>query len=63
MHGVTKEVVLKIELLGKGTGMKPGTTVSGWDASTALKRSDFGLSWSKVIEEHKSSETCTGELR
>jgi polyisoprenoid-binding protein YceI len=50
MHGVTKEVVLKVELLGKGAGMKPGTTVSGWDASTALKRSDFGLSWNKVIE-------------
>jgi polyisoprenoid-binding protein YceI len=49
MHGVTKEVVLKVELLGKGAGMQ-GTTVSGWDASTALKRSDFGLSWSKVIE-------------
>jgi len=49
MHGVTKDVVLKVELLGKGAGMQ-GTTVSGWDASTALKRSDFGLSWSKVIE-------------
>ena len=49
MHGVTKEVVLKVELLGKGAGMQ-GTTVSGWDAGTALKRSDFGLSWNKVIE-------------
>ncbi len=49
MHGVTKEVVLKVELLGKGAGMQ-GATVSGWDASTALKRSDFGLNWSKVIE-------------
>ena len=50
MHGVTKEVVLKVELLGKGAGMKPGSIVSGWDAATALKRSDFGLSWNKVIE-------------
>ena len=49
MHGVTKEVVLKVELLGKGAGMQ-GSTVSGWDAGTALKRSDFGLSWNKVIE-------------
>jgi len=49
MHGVTKEVVLKVELLGKGAGMQ-GATVSGWDAATALKRSDFGLSWNKVIE-------------
>jgi polyisoprenoid-binding protein YceI len=50
MHGVTKEVVLKVELIGKGTGMKEGSIVSGWDATTALKRSDFGLAWSKVIE-------------
>jgi polyisoprenoid-binding protein YceI len=49
MHGVTKEVVLKAELLGKGAGMQ-GKTVSGWEATTALKRSDFGLSWNKAIE-------------
>ena len=49
MHGVTKEVVLKVELLGKGAGPKD-STVSGWDASTALKRSDFGLTWNQVIE-------------
>jgi polyisoprenoid-binding protein YceI len=49
MHGVTKEVVLKVELLGKGAGMQ-GATVSGWDAGTALKRSEFGLSWNKAIE-------------
>jgi polyisoprenoid-binding protein YceI len=49
MHGVAKEVVLKAELLGKGPGMQ-GKTVSGWEASTALKRSDFGLSWNKAIE-------------
>src|ERR1700732_4028263 len=50
MHGVTKEVVLKVELVGKGAGLKPGSFVSGWDATTALKRSDFGLAWNKVIE-------------
>jgi polyisoprenoid-binding protein YceI len=49
IHGVTKEVVLKVELIGKGPGMQ-GSIVSGWDATTALKRSDFGLSWNKVIE-------------
>ena len=49
MHGVTKEVVLKVELIGKGPGMK-GSFVSGWDATTALKRSDFGLAWNKAIE-------------
>jgi polyisoprenoid-binding protein YceI len=50
MHGVTKEAVLKVELLGKGAGMKPGSVVSGWNAATALKRTDYGLTWNKVIE-------------
>ena len=50
MHGVTKEAVLKVELLGKGAGMKPGSVVSGWNATTALKRTDYGLTWNKVIE-------------
>ena len=49
MHGVTKEVALKVELLGKGTGLK-NSIVSGWDATTGLKRSDFALAWNKVIE-------------
>jgi len=49
MHGVTKEVVLKVELIGKGSGMK-GAIVTGWDATTALKRSEFGLAWNKAIE-------------
>ena len=49
MHGVTKEVVLKVELLGKGAGPQ-GKTVSGWEAKTNLKRSDFGLTWNKMIE-------------
>ncbi|MBV8143152.1 MAG: polyisoprenoid-binding protein [Verrucomicrobia bacterium] len=50
MHGVTKEIVLKAELIGKGAGMKPGSIVSGWEATAAVKRSDFGLAWNKVIE-------------
>jgi polyisoprenoid-binding protein YceI len=49
IHGVTKPVVLKVELLGKGAGPK-NSTVSGWDATTALKRTDFGLTWNQVIE-------------
>jgi polyisoprenoid-binding protein YceI len=49
MHGVTKEVVLKVELLGKGAGLQ-GATVSGWEATTAFKRSEYGLTWNKVIE-------------
>lgn len=50
IHGVTKEVVLAVELLGKGAGAKPGSFISGWDATTALKRQDFGLVWNKLVE-------------
>jgi polyisoprenoid-binding protein YceI len=49
MHGVTKEVVLNVELLGKGAGDK-GKYLSGWEAKTKVKRSDFGLTWNKMIE-------------
>jgi polyisoprenoid-binding protein YceI len=49
MHDVTKEVVLKVELLGKGAGPK-NSIVSGWDARTALKRSDYGLVWNHAVE-------------
>jgi polyisoprenoid-binding protein YceI len=49
MHGVTKEVVLKVELLGKGAGPQ-GATLSGWEAKTNVKRTDFGLTWNKMIE-------------
>lgn len=49
MHGVTKEVILNVELLGKGPGDK-GKYLSGWEAKTNVKRSDFGLTWNKVIE-------------
>jgi polyisoprenoid-binding protein YceI len=49
MHGVTKEVVLKVEFLGKGANGKGGS-VSGWEATTSLKRSEYGLTWNKLIE-------------
>jgi polyisoprenoid-binding protein YceI len=39
---VTKEVVLNAELLGTGPGMG-GSTVTGWEAKTTIKKSDFGL--------------------
>ena len=40
---VTKEVVLKATLIGTGPGMG-GATLTGWEATTTLKKSDFGLS-------------------
>jgi len=42
IHGVTKPVVLKVDLLGFGPGMM-GAQLSGWDASVTLNRRDFGV--------------------
>ena len=39
---VTKEVVLKTTLVGSGPGMG-GATLTGWEAKTSLKKSEFGL--------------------
>jgi len=39
---VTKPVTLKVTLLGTGPGMG-GTTVSGWEATITIKKSEFGL--------------------
>ena len=40
---VTKEVVLKANLLGFGPGMRPGAFLSGWEATATIKKSDFNL--------------------
>jgi polyisoprenoid-binding protein YceI len=42
IRDVTKEVVLKVSFLGFGAGMK-GSTSSGWEATTTLNRTDFGV--------------------
>lgn len=39
---VTRPVVLKVGLLGFGTGMR-GAPVSGWEATTTLDKSAFGV--------------------
>lgn len=39
---VTKPVVLKVKVLGFGPGMG-GATVSGWEVTGAIKKSEFGL--------------------
>lgn len=49
MHGVTKEVPVTINFLGKGKGMDGGQ-VTGWSGSTTLDRKDFGLDWNKAVE-------------
>lgn len=49
LHGVTKEVTLKAKFLGKGKGMTGGLQ-TGWEAKTTIKRSDYGLTWNKLVE-------------
>lgn len=46
MHGITKPFVLHVALLQTGAGAQPRWHVTGG----TLKRSDFGLSWSKGVE-------------
>ncbi len=49
IHGVTKEVPLRVTFLGKGPGMA-GKEITGWEAKTTINRKDFGLTWGKMIE-------------
>jgi len=49
IHGVTKEVTLHVQFLGKGKGMD-GTPQTGWEATTKINRTEFGLVWSRMIE-------------
>jgi polyisoprenoid-binding protein YceI len=50
MHGVTKDITLHVKFLGKGKGMG-GKSISGWQVTTEpLKRSEYGLTWSKMVE-------------
>ncbi|MBI1884496.1 MAG: YceI family protein [Chlamydiae bacterium] len=44
MHGVTKEVVLSVKSTGFGKGMND-IDISGWEASTTVKKSDFGMTY------------------
>jgi polyisoprenoid-binding protein YceI len=48
IHGVTKEVVLKVTSLGFAPGMR-GAQLSGWEATTAIKKSDFGVNGPAVL--------------
>ena len=39
---VTKQIVIKTTLVGSGPGMG-GATLTGWEATTTIKKSDYGL--------------------
>jgi polyisoprenoid-binding protein YceI len=49
MHGITKSVVLPVEVLGVGTHPMSKAPVAGFTAELILKRSDFGVNnWTDV---------------
>jgi polyisoprenoid-binding protein YceI len=43
LHGVTKPVTLDVTVLKLGTNPRNGVPTAGFEATTTLKRSDFGL--------------------
>ena len=49
IHGVTKEVTLHARYLGMSKG-PDGTPQTGWEATTKINRTDFGLKWNKLVE-------------
>ena len=51
MHGVTKSVVLEVEVLGAGPHPNiPGGQVAGFTARTRINRQDYGVKWNKVLD-------------
>jgi polyisoprenoid-binding protein YceI len=49
MHGVSKEVLLETEFLGKGKDPW-GNTRYGFHAETKVNRKDFGMAWNEAVE-------------
>jgi len=53
MRGVTKSVVLDVEFLGMGevgaSGQSWGTK-AGFEATTTVKRRDYGINWNKTLD-------------
>ncbi len=49
MHGVTREVVLDTEYLGKGKDPW-GNERYGFHAEAKINRKDFGMTWNEVLE-------------
>ena len=57
IHGVTKSVVLKVDLLGFGPGMM-GAQLSGWDATTTIDRTDFGVNGPAMLGKALGNEVA-----
>jgi polyisoprenoid-binding protein YceI len=52
---VTKPVVLKVKLLGFGDGMD-GSKLSGWEATTTIRKSEFGLAGPAMLSKALGDE-------
>ena len=51
MHGVTKPVVMDVDILGVGPHpMIKGGQVAGFSAHTKVDRKDFGIIWNKTLD-------------
>jgi len=50
IHGVTQQVVLKVEVSWADTKDPCGKARIGASATTRIKRSDFGLTWNAALE-------------
>ena len=55
---VTKEVVLKTTLLGFGPGMRPGALLSGWEATTTIKKSEFNMAGPAMLQKALGDEVA-----
>jgi polyisoprenoid-binding protein YceI len=53
---VTKEVVFHVTSNGFAPGMKPGTTISGWEATTVIKKSEFGVAGPAMLSKALGDE-------
>lgn len=49
IHGVTRPVVLDVEIEGRSKDPWGGER-SGFSATTRIKRSDYGLTWNQLLE-------------
>lgn len=59
LHGVTKQVVLKLDEPGKEEpGMDGKSVHRGFEATTTIDRKDFGLTWNGAL---KSGDSVLGD--
>ena len=49
IHGVTRPVVLDVEILGEAKDPW-GNEMAGFTATTTINRKDFGLTWNQAVE-------------